>query len=92
MFLLHNQKKDHFCNAPLIDVKEIPVIFSYDTIEDSGDKVTIARGYDGVLYQLIRCKNPLSKISSDDSYREPSNRRKVNRTAKRNVYIEWDAF
>jgi hypothetical protein len=58
-YYLPIQKKDHFCDAPLIDVKEIPVIFSYDVSEDNGDKVTVARGYDGILYRLIRCKNPL---------------------------------
>ena len=60
-FLLPIQRKDHFCNAPLLDVKEIPVIFSYITTEENGDKVVIARGYDGILYRLVRCDNPLNR-------------------------------
>ena len=59
-FVLSSQIEQHICDAPLIDVKEIPVLFSYITTDRKGNKVTIARGYDGVLYRLVKSKNPLS--------------------------------
>lgn len=59
-FLLANQIKQHNCNSILTEVKEIPVMFSYETTDGHGKRVTIARGYDGVLYRLVRCKNPLA--------------------------------
>jgi len=78
-YLLASQIEQHVCNAPLLDVKEIPVLFSCQTTNDNGEKVIIARGYDGVLYRLVKCRNPILD-SSDDGYHEGSNRRKVNRT------------
>jgi len=75
-YLLAKQVRTHVCDLPFADVREIPVVFFYETMSDKGDKLVMARGYDGILYRLVKCKNPLS---SDDSCHEPSNRRKVNR-------------
>jgi hypothetical protein len=75
-YLLAKQVRTHVCDSPFADVREIPVMFFYETTRDDGDKLVIARGFDGVLYRLVKCHNPLS----DDSYHEHSNRRKVNRT------------
>jgi len=59
-YVLQSQTDKHICDAPFLDVKEIPVLFSYITTDRKGNKVTIARGYDGILYRLVKCKNPLS--------------------------------
>lgn len=59
-FVLPSQFEQHVCDAPLIDVREIPVLFSYITTDRKGNTVTIAIGYDGVLYRLVKCKNPLA--------------------------------
>lgn len=69
-YLLASQIKQHICNTPLLDVKEIPVLFSYETSNDDGEKVIMARGFDGVLYRLVSCKNPLKLHSSDGSYHD----------------------
>jgi hypothetical protein len=66
-YLLASQIKQHVCNAPLIDVREIPVLFSYETSDINGERVIIARGYDGVLYRLVKTKNPLNRRKVTDS-------------------------
>jgi hypothetical protein len=76
-YLLYNQIKNHVCKTPLITVKEIPVVFSYNTTDDNGYKVTIARGFDGILYRLLRCKNPIADekkhlFRTDGDVTEPS--------------------
>jgi len=65
-YLLACQRQEHKCDAPLVDVKEIPVIFFYELLTKDSRKIVIARGFDGVLYLLIQSRNPLS----DDSYHD----------------------
>jgi len=76
-YLLAQQVRKHVCDASLLGVKEIPVVFFCETTDQKGSKLVLARGYDGFLYRLVKRHNPLS---SDDSYHDSSNRRKVNRT------------
>jgi hypothetical protein len=76
-YLLASQIRSHICDASLLGVKEIPVVFFCETTDQKGNKLVLARGYDGFLYRLVKCLNPLS---SDDGYHEPSNRRQVNKT------------
>jgi hypothetical protein len=75
----------HECNLELKECKRIEVIYVCD---DSYKNKKLIRGWgiDGVLYtfevvprKAIPCIIPLSTLS-DDSYHEPVNRRKVNRT------------
>ena len=56
-FMTPEQAKDHICNSPLIDVKEIAIIYHFETCDKNGDTLIIARGLDGVLYKLHQCKN-----------------------------------
>ena len=59
-YLLANQINEHVCDAPLKKVTEIPVVFSYETKTQNGNSVVIAMGFDGILYRLTTCKNPLA--------------------------------
>jgi hypothetical protein len=87
-FMTAKQVKTHQCDAhPFSSVKEIPVLYYYE-VPEGNEKVIIAHGYDGIMYRLIECKNPLAhKSSSDDGYHDRSNRRKVNRTKTCSIFI-----
>ena len=67
-YLLANQKSEHVCDTPLRTVTEIPVVFSYETKTEDGNSVVIAMGFDGILYRLVRCRNPLVDRQSSDEY------------------------
>lgn len=72
----------HKCEMPLVDVKNIPVTYFLDTSCNS-KKFMTGWGIDGVLYTfevVPREMIPYTISLSDDSYHEPSNRRKVTRT------------
>jgi hypothetical protein len=81
-YMTWKQIQSHECTTtaiPCFSVKEIPVLYCYET-EDENGKVFIAHGLDGTLYRLVK------KSLSDDSYHDPSNRRRVNRTKKRILF------
>ena len=59
-YLLETQVANHKCEVPLRTVQEIPVVFSYETTSQKGLSVVIALGFDGILYRLVTCKNPLA--------------------------------
>lgn len=59
-YLLAKQVSSHKCNTSLNDVKEIPVVFFYEAESGKGASLIVAMGFDGVLYRLVKCKNPLS--------------------------------
>jgi hypothetical protein len=72
----------HECKWNLRSVKRISVVAFHD---DSYKDQKIIRGYgtDGTVYTLVvteRTAIPFILSSSDESYHEPSNRRKVTRT------------
>jgi hypothetical protein len=72
-YLLANQVSKHKCNTPINSVKEIPVLFFYEGKTSKGVSLIVAMGFDGVLYRLIKCKNPLTYSASDGfSQRKPS--------------------
>ena len=66
-YLLANQIEQHVCDAPLQDVREIPILFDYETSNGDGERIIVARGYDGVLYRLVKTKNPFSRRKVTDS-------------------------
>jgi hypothetical protein len=73
----------HKCDLSLVGNKEISVIYYIDTSYNHKKSIT-AWGTDGILYtfQVVpRRPIPFVLTSSDGSYHEPSNRRKVNRTS-----------
>jgi hypothetical protein len=80
-YLTYEQAKGHQCTSQIANIKEIPVSYCYQLTDDNGIKTVIAHGFDGILYRLVECKNPASRLSSDDGYHDGSNRRKVNRTS-----------
>jgi hypothetical protein len=69
-YLTFTQAKTHSCQSQY--VKEILVRYYFEA-PDSKDRTIIAHGHDGIMYRLV-------EKSSDDSYHEPRNRRKVTRT------------
>jgi len=76
-YLLSWQVKEHKCNQPIRTVKEIPVIFSYETSK-MGHSIIIAMGFDGVLYRLVTTKNRLTdeflqRKRTDEDLTEPKN-------------------
>jgi hypothetical protein len=76
----------HECDIPINDSQIIEVAyFRDDSYKDK--KLMTGLGIDGVLYTfevVLRKPIPFVLSSSDDSYHEPSNRRKVTRTKKGN--------
>lgn len=86
-YLTYAQAKVHQCLSRIENIKEIPVLYCYELSDDNGAKTVIAHGFDGILYRLVECKNPISRSPSDDSYHEPSNRRKVTRTVE--FLVKW---
>jgi hypothetical protein len=72
----------HECNLPLADVRRIPVVYFQDD-SVNGERIMTGRGIDGVLYNFVvtpRTAIPYIIGSSDDSYHDASNRRRVTRT------------
>jgi hypothetical protein len=59
-YLLARQVKNHKCDTLLTDVTEIPVLYFYESTTESGNRLIIAHGFNGVLYHLIESKNPLA--------------------------------
>ena len=81
-FLTSKQARVHVCYSPLIDVKEIDVIYFFETQNKNNEKTIISRGYDGVLYRLRQCKTVpmcnqihnrrfLTERESDEDLTEP---------------------
>lgn len=56
-FMTAEQAKHHVCNSPLIDVKEVDILYHYMSHNEDGDTLIVARGLDGVLYKLRQCKD-----------------------------------
>jgi hypothetical protein len=59
-YLLATQVIEHKCDTSLRTVKEIPVVFFYETLTQKGTSLVVAMGFDGVLYRLVKCKYPLT--------------------------------
>ncbi len=78
---------NHECELPLQECKTIEVVYFRDD-SYKNKKLITGWGVDGILYTFeVVPRKPIPYIiSSDDSYHESSNRRKVNRTKVRNVY------
>jgi len=80
-YVLESQKSEHKCKREFNSVKEIPVVFFYETQTEQGLPLIIARGFDGILYRLVKCNNPLADEKkhlkgTDDKGTEPASRNK----------------
>ena len=72
----------HECDMPINSCKRIEVVYFRDD-SYKNRKLMTGLGIDGILYifeVVPRKPIPFVLSSSDDSYHEPSNRRKVTRT------------
>jgi len=72
----------HKCDIPINNSKRIEVVYFRDD-SYGNKKLMTGRGIDGVLYTFeVTPREPIPYVMplSDDSYHEPSNRRKVTRT------------
>jgi hypothetical protein len=76
---------NHECDIPITDSKIIEVAYFRDD-SYKNKKLMTGLGLDGVLYTFeVVPREPIPFVlsPSDESYHDPSNRRKVNRTAER---------
>ena len=55
-YMTAEQAEHHICTSPLIDVKEIAIMYHYEACDKNGNTLIVARGYDGVLYRLRKRK------------------------------------
>ena len=78
-FMTPEQVENHICDSPLVNVKEIDVIYYFEKDENT----IIARGLDAILYKL--CKLNSSKTTRRNLTRN-NNRRELDRTRKHNLY------
>ena len=62
-FMTFEQMKDHKCEAKIVEIKEIPVLYCYELEGDNNRKTVIAHGFDGVLYRLVECDNSIVMLS-----------------------------
>jgi hypothetical protein len=61
-FMTSEQAENHICNSPLVDVKEISVLYFS---KNSNASVIRARGLDGILYVLRKQKLPIRRKNTD---------------------------
>jgi hypothetical protein len=74
-YMTAEQVESHKCDFPFKDVKEIPIMYHSEVQNEKGETIIIARGFDGILYRLRLCKNPIRRNFTDDD-----TRRRLDRT------------
>lgn len=75
-FMTAEQVEHHICNSPLIDIKEVPILYYFMQHKENGDTVISARGLDGVLYKLRQSQTSFirrrfTRDESDKDLTEP---------------------
>lgn len=74
-YMTAKQLKMHKCEGSTqFSVKEIPVFYCYEMLDNNGKKMFIAHGFDGTLYKLVLTSPSddfLQRKKSDEDFTEP---------------------
>src|SRR6266487_5306782 len=71
-FLIAEQIHNHSCKIALKGVRSILIDHYFETREENGDCLVIARGMDGYFCRLTQCHHIPVHKASDDSYHPES--------------------
>ncbi len=86
--IISDELETHECSPETIGVQEIGLDYWFKgDIDENGDEVLIAKGLNGILYNLVLCKhNPPHPNTHPTVFDKEKNRRRFDRTTKQQVY------